>query len=166
MKVPPEAFGPKSPMLKNTIGVIKEALAKKPKAPSSHPPYNEMIKRAIDSCKENASRRNILEYLMSHYDVGQNETVVNNRLKFSLRVGLKTGFLDQKARGPGNSVVFKIGAGKRVKPASADKRKKTPKSKSSKGRSRSRSGTSSSRRRTSGSKKSSKRSSGARRSRK
>lgn len=46
--------------------------AKKAKGPSNHPPYGDMVKRAILALKEKkgSSRQALLKYVMSNFNVG------------------------------------------------------------------------------------------------
>ena len=109
----------------------KKVAATKPKKPSSHPKYTEMIATSIESLKERggSSRQAILKYISSHYDVGKNEWVVNQHLKMALRVGVKSGSLKQ-AKGTGASGSFRLG--EKVKPATAATKKPSAAKKSSK----------------------------------
>ena len=103
----------------------KKVAASKPKKPSSHPKYTDMIAASLGSLKERggSSRQAILKYISSHYDVGKNERVVNQHLKMALmRVGVKNGSLKQ-AKGTGASGSFRLG--EKTKPAAAAK--KSPK---------------------------------------
>uniref|UniRef100_A0A914CY04 H15 domain-containing protein n=1 Tax=Acrobeloides nanus TaxID=290746 RepID=A0A914CY04_9BILA len=52
----------------------KAPKAKKPKSAANHPPYAEMIKKAIADLKERkgSSKAAILKYLLTHYQVGDN----------------------------------------------------------------------------------------------
>lgn len=97
--------------------------AAKPKKPTNHPKYSEMIKAAITSLKERggSSRQAILRYIMAHYNVGKDEKVVNTHLKLSLKSGVKKGTLKQ-SKGTGASGSFRLGAVEKVK-----KVKKSPK---------------------------------------
>lgn len=48
--------------------------ASKPKTPSSHPTYGDMIRKAVSELKEKkgSSRAAILKYILQHYKVGTN----------------------------------------------------------------------------------------------
>jgi histone H1/5 len=107
----------------------------KPKKPSAHPKYSQMIKEAISGLKERggSSRQAILKYIMKHYNVGKDEKTVNSHLKLALRAGVKNSTLKQ-AKGTGATGRFAVGAKKESakpkkvrKPKAAKKPKKAKK---------------------------------------
>ena len=102
----------------------KKKAAAKPKKPSSHPKYSDMIRNAITSLKERggSSRQAILKYIMANYNVGKDAKTVNNHLKLALRAGVKNKSLKQ-SKGTGASGSFRIGEAKPAakKPAKAKK---------------------------------------------
>ncbi|XP_064610819.1 late histone H1-like [Liolophura sinensis] len=102
--------------------------AAKPKKPSNHPKYSEMIKAAITSLKERggSSRQAILRYIMAHYNVGKDEKVVNTHLKLSLKSGVKKGTLKQ-SKGTGASGSFRLGAVEKAKKVKKSPKVKKPK---------------------------------------
>jgi len=88
----------------------RKAGAGKPKKPSDHPKYSEMIKEALTALKERggSSRQALLKYLLKHYRLGGDEKTVNSHLKLALRAGTKNGTLKQ-SKGSGASGSFRIG---------------------------------------------------------
>jgi len=52
----------------------KSTKPSKPKVPSNHPPYIDMVRSAIGALKEKkgSSRAAILTYILQHYTVGSN----------------------------------------------------------------------------------------------
>ena len=101
----------------------------KPKKPSTHPKYSEMIKQAVTSLKERggSSRQAILKYIMKNFNVGTDEKGVNARLKMALKAGVSKGSLKQ-AKGTGASGSFRIGESVKAKKPKAAK-PKAPKAK-------------------------------------
>lgn len=100
--------------------------ASKPKKPSSHPKYSEMIKQAITCLKERggSSRQALLKYIVANFNVGKDEKTVNNHLKLALRAGVKNNTLKQ-SKGTGASGSFRLGdKSEKVKKAKAKKVKK------------------------------------------
>jgi histone H1/5 len=97
----------------------------KPKKPSDHPKYSQMIKEALVALKERggSSRQAILKYLLKHYRLGGDEKTVNAHLKLALRAGTKNGTLKQ-SKGTGASGSFRIGEKK-----TAEKKSKVKKAK-------------------------------------
>ncbi|CAC5375210.1 H1_5 [Mytilus coruscus] len=75
----------------------KKKAAAKPKKPSAHPKYNEMIGKAIAALKERggSSRQAILKYIMANFNVGKDAKSVNAHLKLALRAGVKNNSLKQ-----------------------------------------------------------------------
>ena len=106
----------------------------KPKKPTTHPKYNEMICAAVGALKERSgsSRQAILKYIQANYKVGDNVTSINAHLKLALKAGVKNGSIKQ-SKGTGASGSFKLGEVKKVakkatKPKAAKPKKaKTPK---------------------------------------
>ena len=84
--------------------------ATKPKKPVNHPKYCEMIAEAIGILKERggSSRQALLKYILKNFDVGKNETTVNQHLKLALRAGVKNATLKQ-SKGKGASGSFRLG---------------------------------------------------------
>jgi len=82
----------------------------KPKKPSDHPKYSQMIKDALAVLKERggSSRQAILKYIAKHYRIGGDEKTINAHLKLALRAGVKNGTLKQ-SKGTGASGSFRIG---------------------------------------------------------
>jgi len=102
----------------------KKKTAAKPKKPSAHPKYSEMVGKAISALKERggSSRQAILKYIMANFNVGKDAKPVNAHLKLALRAGVKNKNLKQ-AKGTGASGSFRIGEVKAAKkPAKAKKR--------------------------------------------
>ena len=101
----------------------KKKTAAKPKKPSAHPKYSEMVGKAISALKERggSSRQAILKYIMANFNVGKDAKSVNAHLKLSLRAGVKNKSLKQ-SKGTGASGSFRIGEVKAAKkPAKAKK---------------------------------------------
>ncbi|XP_063406326.1 histone H1-delta-like [Mytilus trossulus] len=94
----------------------KKKAAAKPKKPSAHPKYSEMIGKAIAALKERggSSRQAILKYIMANFNVGKDAKSVNAHLKLALRAGVKNNSLKQ-SKGTGASGSFRIGEAKVVK---------------------------------------------------
>ncbi|XP_071118689.1 histone H1-delta-like [Haliotis cracherodii] len=82
--------------------------ASKPKKPSSHPKYCDMIAKAIAYLKERggSSRQAILKYILANFKVDANSA--RNHLKMALRAGVKNGTLKQ-SKGVGASGSFRLG---------------------------------------------------------
>ena len=97
----------------------------KAKKPATHPKYSEMIGAAIKALKTRGgcSRAAILKYICANYTVGNNQTLVNSRVKIALKAGVKAGTIKQ-AKGVGASGSFKLGE---VKKPKAPKKAKKPK---------------------------------------
>ena len=101
----------------------KKKTAAKPKKPSDHPKYSEMVGKAISALKERggSSRQAILKYIVANFNVGKDAKPVNARLKLALRAGVKNKNLKQ-AKGTGASGSFRLGEVKAAKkPAKAKK---------------------------------------------
>ncbi|CAC5361497.1 H1_5 [Mytilus coruscus] len=94
----------------------KKKAAAKPKKPSAHPKYSEMIGKAIAALKERggSSRQAILKYIMANFNVGKDAKSVNAHLKLALRAGVKNNSLKQ-SKGTGASGSFRIGEAKQAK---------------------------------------------------
>jgi histone H1/5 len=77
----------------------------------SHPKYSEMVKQALATLKERggSSRQAVLKYVLQHFDVGKDETVVNRRLKVALRAGVQDGGLKQSKGAKGATGSFRLG---------------------------------------------------------
>ena len=90
------------------------AAAKRPRAPPSHPPYNEMVVKAINATKERgvASRQKILKYIHSNFKVSDG---FETHVKLALKRGVANGLLVQP-KGTGASGSFKV-----AKPTPVDK---------------------------------------------
>ncbi|CAC5367013.1 H1_5 [Mytilus coruscus] len=110
----------------------KKKAAAKPKKPSTHPKYSEMIGKAIAALKERggSSRQAILKYIMANFNVGKDAKSVNAHLKLALRAGVKNNSLKQ-SKGTGASGSFRIGETKQAKKKPA-KTKKAVKPKAAK----------------------------------
>lgn len=91
------------------------------KAPSSHPPYSEMIIQAITALKESkgSSRQSISKYIKSNYNIGDNSDVY---LKTQLKRMVESGKLIQTS-GRGASGSFKIVTTKKQTKAKATAKK-------------------------------------------
>lgn len=105
----------------------KQKKAAKPKAPATHPKYSEMVIKAITALKERggSSRQAILKHVMANFNVGNDATPVNARVKTALKRGVAAGALKQ-TKGTGASGSFRLGE----KPAAPKKKAvKKPKAK-------------------------------------
>jgi hypothetical protein len=62
----------------------KKKTAAKPKKPSAHPKYSEMVGKAISALKERggSSRQAILKYIMANFNVGKDAKSVNAHFLF------------------------------------------------------------------------------------
>ena len=109
--------------------VKKPSKPKVQKQPPAHPKYIQMVHEAIAALKERggSSRQAILKHIMANFNVGENETAVNSRLKLALKAGVKSSALRQ-SKGTGASGSFKLGE----KPKVAKPKKKAPVKKDSK----------------------------------
>lgn len=78
------AGGSAKPTLKPKGGLAK------PKAATSHPTYNDMIKKAVNELKEKkgSSRAAILKYILQHYQVGTNFAQVNKFFILNIKLCL------------------------------------------------------------------------------
>ena len=99
---------PKSPLAKGTAVPPKSssATARKPRALPAHPPYNEMVVKAINATKERgaASRQKILKYIRSNFKVSEG---FETHVKLALKRGVTNGVLVQP-KGTGASGSFKV----------------------------------------------------------
>lgn len=96
----------------------------KPKKPSSHPKYSEMIKKAITALAERggSSRQAIQKYICANYKVDPGNA--KNHLKLALRAGVKNKTLKQ-SKGTGASGSFRLGdKAEKAKKPKAKKAKK------------------------------------------
>ena len=111
-----------------TIKAPKKKTVAKPKKPSDHPKYSEMVGKAISALKERggSSRQAILKYIMANFNVGKDAKPVNARLKLALRSGVKNKNLKQ-AKGTGASGSFRIGEVKVAKKPTKAKKAAKPK---------------------------------------
>lgn len=98
--------------------------AAKPKKPSTHPKYSEMIVKAVTALKERggSSRQAILKHILANFNVGKDAAAVNSRLKVSLKKCVAKGVLKQ-SKGKGASGSFRVGEKKAEKKAKAPKKK-------------------------------------------
>lgn len=110
----------------STAPAPKKKAASKPKKPSTHPKYSEMIAKAISDLKERggSSRQALLKYIRKNFDVGNDEKTVNNHLKLALRAGVKNGTLKQ-SKGTGASGSFRLGEVKKAAPKKPKAKKPT-----------------------------------------
>ncbi|XP_033108978.1 maltase-glucoamylase, intestinal-like [Anneissia japonica] len=101
--------------------------ASKPKKVSSHPPYIEMISKAISALKERngSSRQAIAKYISANYKVGDN---VGSQLKLALKRGVASGKLVH-TKGTGASGSFKLNVAAAKAAASAQAKKEKAKKK-------------------------------------
>lgn len=95
-----------------------DAKPKKPRAAPSHPPYNEMVVKAITAMKERggSSRQKIIKHIGSNYKVGEG---FETHVKLALKRGVSKGVLIQ-TKGTGASGSFKLA--KQEKPAAPAKK--------------------------------------------
>lgn len=118
-------------MAETAAAPAKAKKASKPKKPSSHPKYSDMIKAAIqsDQSRSGASRQSIQKYVKSTYKVGDNADV---QIKLALKRMVSDGTL-RHAKGTGVSGSFKLNKSEEIKKptkstaASVAKPKKAPK---------------------------------------
>ena len=98
--------------------------AAKPRVPTVHPKYPEMIAAAVGSLNERggSSRLAIFKYIVANYNFGKNETVVNTHLKMALRSGVEDGSL-KRTKGTGAMGSFRLGEKAAPKKAVAKKPK-------------------------------------------
>jgi len=99
---------------------------KVPKKPAQHPPYNEMIKAAINALKDRkgSSKQAIVKYVAASYKVGDN---CNTQVKLQLVRMVQNKALTQ-TKGTGASGSFKINKvteEAKAKKAAAQSKKKT-----------------------------------------
>ncbi|VDQ03774.1 unnamed protein product [Trichobilharzia regenti] len=110
-----------------STGVKKSAKAKK--APSAHPPYGDMIKKALKELKERggSSRQAIAKYIKANYKVDDR---AESHLRRALVTGVKSGKLIH-TKGIGASGSFKLAdkaaSPKKVARPKTAKPKKSPK---------------------------------------
>ncbi|KAK7091923.1 histone H1-delta-like [Littorina saxatilis] len=78
--------------------------------PADHPKYIAMVAAAVGSLKERggSSRQAILKYIMANYNVGDEVTKINARIKTALKSGVTDGTLKQ-AKGTGATGSFRLG---------------------------------------------------------
>uniref|UniRef100_A0A914HE96 H15 domain-containing protein n=1 Tax=Globodera rostochiensis TaxID=31243 RepID=A0A914HE96_GLORO len=107
---------------------VKVSKLKKTHAPASHPPYIQMIKKALGELKEKkgASKGAILKFIVSNFDVGGNQMRANAQLKQALKRGVSSGDLKQ-VKGVGASGSFKLGDETVPKPTATIAKKIIPK---------------------------------------
>jgi hypothetical protein len=69
----------------------KKKTPAKPKKPSDHPKYSEMVGKAISALKERrgSSLQAILKYIVANFNVGKDAKPVKARLKLALRAGVR-----------------------------------------------------------------------------
>ena len=98
-----------------------EAKPKKPRAAPSHPPYNEMVVKAITAMKERggSSRQKIIKHIGSNFKVGEG---FETHVKLALKRGVTKGVLIQ-TKGTGASGSFKLAKQEKA-PAPAKKPEK------------------------------------------
>ncbi|KAK0403691.1 hypothetical protein QR680_017070 [Steinernema hermaphroditum] len=100
----------------------KKAPAAK-KAVPSHPTYQVMIKKAIESLKERngSSKTAIFKFICSNFSVGDNQIQINSHLRLALKRATASGFLKQTS-GTGASGSFRIAEPKTAKAAAKTKK--------------------------------------------
>jgi histone H1/5 len=107
-------------------------VAKKPAAPKSHPPYADMVRRALKELKDRkgSSRQAIAKYILANYKISPNDKV-ELMLKRALIAGVKGGkFIHTKGTGASGSFKLTESAKKSpMKKKPAAKKPKTPKKK-------------------------------------
>ena len=116
------------------VAAAKVKKAVKPKKPTTHPKYCDMIAAALNSLKERSgsSRQAILKYITSNYKVGDNAATINAHLKLALKSGVKSGAIKQ-SKGTHALGSFKVGEAKKaVKKAAKPKAAKPKTAKSPK----------------------------------
>ena len=98
---PAKAKAPKAPKAKKPAA---------PKKPADHPKFPVMIAAAVEALKERkgSSKIAIVKYITANYNVGDNTTSINNRVKKALKAGLEDGTLKQ-SKGTGVTGSFKLG---------------------------------------------------------
>ncbi|XP_037546749.1 histone H1.0-B [Nematolebias whitei] len=89
-----------------TSAPAKAKRASKPKKPTSHPKYSDMIKAAIvhDASRSGASRQSIQKYVRKNYKVGDNADV---QIKMALKRLVASGML-RHTKGIGASGSFRL----------------------------------------------------------
>ncbi|KAK5969669.1 H15 domain-containing protein [Trichostrongylus colubriformis] len=90
--------------------VVKPKGEKKAKTTPSHPVYGAMIKAAIKDLEDRkgASKQAIFKYIVQKYKLGENEKMINARLRFALKKGVQSGLFKQ-ASGTGAAGRFRLG---------------------------------------------------------
>lgn len=93
----PAKKGTKAKTVKTTAPKSKATPKTKKTSSELHPKYSQMISEAISMLKDRhgSSRQAILKYIKANFNVLQDEKVVNNHIKMSLRAGVKSGKLKQ-----------------------------------------------------------------------
>lgn len=94
------------------VATPKKAKATKPKAPkkaSTHPSYQEMVKKAIETLKERggSSRQAIQKYIMANFKTCDDKKG-QAQLRLALKRGVAAGVL-QQAKGTGAAGSFRLG---------------------------------------------------------
>lgn len=89
-------------------------VAPRPKRQLIHPPFSEMIIKALVTLKETggSSCQAILKYIQKNFEFTYGERVINRYLKKTLRSGVRSGMFKQ-SRGIGAVGRFKLGSVKR-----------------------------------------------------
>ncbi|XP_008312415.1 histone H1.0 [Cynoglossus semilaevis] len=93
-------------MAETSAAPAKTKKAAKPKKPTSHPKYSDMIRAAIvnDASRSGASRQSIQKYVRSNYKVGENADV---QIKMALKRLVANGTL-RHTKGTGASGSFRL----------------------------------------------------------
>ncbi|MFH4981667.1 hypothetical protein AB6A40_008376 [Gnathostoma spinigerum] len=106
----------------------KKAKVAKPKTAASHPTYQQMVKSAIAALndRKGSSRAAILKYIVQHFKVGDNMSLVGSRLRIALKRGVVAGALKQ-VKGTGATGSFRLGQKVAVKKPKASKTAKPKK---------------------------------------
>ncbi|KAM9837275.1 histone H1.0 [Aulostomus maculatus] len=106
-------------MAETSAAPAKAKKAPKPKKPTSHPKYSDMIKAAIvhDASRSGASRQSIQKYVRKNYKVGDNADV---QIKMALKRLVASGML-RHTKGVGASGSFRL-----TKPEDSKKSTKAP----------------------------------------
>lgn len=107
---PTKASSDKKAPAKKIAKVEKKAKVVKTKtvkAKAAHPPYKQMVKKAISELKEKggSSRQAILKYVVAHFKVDPKSG--NNHVKNALVSGVKAGHF-KRVKGVGASGSFKL----------------------------------------------------------
>ncbi|KJH50692.1 linker histone H1 and H5 family protein [Dictyocaulus viviparus] len=84
-------------------------VAKVPRPPRVHPTYSEMVRIAITELHDSSgsSKAAILRYLVEHYQLGNNNNLINSNIRLALKRGVERGEFKQ-LNGTGANGSFKL----------------------------------------------------------